>query len=381
MSSQAKFDKVLSCKNLNKFADSIQEVLTFGGYSESKFFICKIGKDKTRYLVKMAFYKKTNPELYGEKNPETSPPHEVELEVLKLFKKTIIEANISPCIIDLIHYTKCNSASLVTPNILTCHQYVTESKASENVIDSLNVIFCDYAELVRNDLAYDKFNYLVLEHCDITFHEYLTHLRSKSSISFEQFRSFMFQIIYTIYRICRIYPSFRHGDLHSDNIMIKYDKKFKYDPSNPQFYKFYVADDAYYVPYFGIICKIIDYGFAVVEEEGIKSSMSDDKFIIFNKTKNDVLFLLHDIWNTQENNKMVVDFLEKLEPNKTFLHYNTDYISHIDEHIPTVTDMIKNDVFSAYKTYSPTSNQIVSTYALDFATRNGSVKEFRGNSA
>lgn len=105
---QAQFDKILSCKNLNKFADSIQEVLMFGGYSESKFFICKIGKEKTRYLVKMAFYKKTNPELYRD-NINTLPPHEVELAVLKLFKKTIVDANISPCIIDLIHYTKCGS--------------------------------------------------------------------------------------------------------------------------------------------------------------------------------------------------------------------------------------------------------------------------------
>ncbi len=360
---QAQFDKILSCKNLNKFADSIQEVLMFGGYSESKFFICKIGKEKTRYLVKMAFYKKTNPELYRN-NINTLPPHEVELAVLKLFKKTIVDANISPCIIDLIHYTKCGSASIVTPKILTCHRYVTKSKSSDNIIDSLNMIFCNYAELVRNDLAYDQFNYLVLESCDVTFYEYLTHLRSKSSISFEQFRSFMFQIIYTIYRIRQIYPSFRHGDLHSENIMIKYDKQFKYDPTNPQFYQFHVSGTPYNVPYFGITCKIIDFGFAVIEEEGIKSSISEDKFITFIKTKNDVLFLLYDIWNIQGNNKMVSDFLEKLEPNKTFLHYNTDYISHIDEHIPTVDDMIKNEVFSSYKKYSPRPEQIIHSFAM-----------------
>lgn len=370
-SDTAHFDDILSCKNLNKFADSIHEVLMFGGYSESKFFICKIGKEKTKYLVKMAFYKKTNPELYttaAESNQNaTKPPHDVELAVLELLKQEITIANISPCIIDLIHYVKCNSASIVTPKVSTCHQYITESKSSEGVIDSLNMIFCNYAELVRNDLAFDKFNYLVLENCDVTFHEYLTHLRSKSSISFEQFRSFMFQIIYTVYRIKRIYPSFRHGDLHSENIMIKYDKNFKYDPAKPKFYKFHAAGKVYYVPYFGIICKLIDFGFTIIEEKNIKSSILGDKFITFMKTKNDLLFLLFDIWNTQGENKMVGDFLEKLEPNKTYLHYNTDYITHIDKRIPTVSDMIDNEVFGMYRRYSPTEEQIVHEFALDNA--------------
>lgn len=367
------FAEVLSCKSLTKFADSIQEVLMFGGYSESKFFICKIGKEGSKFLVKMAMYKKTDPEVYGV-GTGGQPTHDVELKVLKLLDEKITRENISPCIINVIHYVRCNSAMLITPKLSKCHNYITESIASEKTIDSLNIIFCNFAELVRNDLAFDKFNYLVLENCDVTFYEYLTHLRSKSSISFEQFRSFMFQILYTIYRIKKIYPSFRHGDLHSENIMIKYDENFKYDPINPKFYKFYVAANAmakhdipYYVPYFGITCKIIDFGFAVIDEEGIKSSIVDDKFVMFNKTQNDLLLLLHTIWNTQESNKMVVKFLEKLEPNKTFVHYNTDYISHIEGAVPTPYDMVTNSVFKSYRNYSPKKDQIIHEFARDNA--------------
>ena len=45
--------------------------------------------------------------------------------------------------------------------------------------------------------------------------------------------------------------------------MLKIDFRYKFDPSRPKYMKFIVGADVFYVPYFGIIAKIIDFGFSI----------------------------------------------------------------------------------------------------------------------
>lgn len=276
-------------------------------------------------------------------------PYDVEIEVLKILKKQIIDTNISPCILELLFYKRCESIDSIMPEPSICDKHMFEKPAG-TARDFLNRKICKHSDLVDSGLAHKKFSFLVLEECDITFHNYLSHYIDESPIDFEIFKSLMFQIIYTIHSIQKIYPQFHHGDLHGDNIMLKFDSDYVFGAGNPKFMTFYIDDEQYNVPYFGMVCKIIDFGFSSIPEEGIRSYISQDLQRMFMHSFNDLLFLFYDIYKIAGLHANVKSFLIEIEPNKTFIHHNVKYIKKIADKIPTAKEMLFHDLFSQYKT-------------------------------
>jgi hypothetical protein len=146
--------------------------------------------------------------------------------------------------------------------------------------------------------------------------------------------------------------------------MLKVDFSYKFDPQKPMYMQFKVGDRLYSVPYFGVIAKIIDFGFSEIPEEGLVSNATEDLVNMFYRSRNDALLLFHWIYSAVKNqapgSDEIVKLLEKLEPNKTYVSYQTERIRGIEDLIPSYLDMVTNSVFDEY--LIPPNGKIFGTY-------------------
>src|SRR3990172_6286481 len=102
-----KYEKYFSCKDIKQFIKIIVDVLPFTGISDSKFFLCEIQNNK--FLTKLSLYKKTDPELYVRHHSHHMHPIDAEISILQRFKADFIDANITPCILELLFSKKCEN--------------------------------------------------------------------------------------------------------------------------------------------------------------------------------------------------------------------------------------------------------------------------------
>jgi hypothetical protein len=395
MSILGKLEEVLSCGDIDPFIKTIRRILQYKGFSDSKFFLCEVGR--TEFLVKLAFYRKTNPELYlgsGEddalqnatqnatqhttggksshrrssrrlsyksrsaaaiklKNNEIKSqlnPNETELQILLILKREIIEANVSPCILELLAYKQCRKV----PHAIKCAEFMPHSQTIPNAVRSM---FCKHKQMVDAGLSYEMYNFLVLEECDITLHEFLVkHVRG-NAVAVEMLTSFLFTILCTLAAIKHRYPKFIHGDLHTENIMLKFEHGFSFNASAVTYLSFDIAGQIYNVPYFGIIAKIIDFGFACIPEKKIVSSIESDRAIKYLRTPHDVLFLLYDIYDLVGTDHEIVKTLELIEPEETWRQYNTATIKKM-RRLRSELDMLDSKCFEKYIVKKPETSII-----------------------
>jgi serine/threonine protein kinase len=339
---------IFNCDNLDNFINSIIKVLPFKGYSDSRFFKCQV--NGISFLVKLSLYKKTDPEVYGISRKEN--PTDTEIKILELLKDELIYKNLTPCIIETLYTKKCNTHKYILSSQRECDRLLMYGH--DSIKDMVKDVFCYHKELVDAGLNYDSFAFIVIEECDITLREYLTKHFLFGRIDYEIFRSIMFQIFHAYHQIKTLYPDFYHGDFHGDNIMLKVDKTFKYDPDRPYYLLFNTNDlGQFAVPYFGIIAKIIDFGFSSIPAKGIHSAIEDDKYITFKSLSNDILFLMADIYKFLDldriYNEFVISFYQTLMPSGAYRIVNNDYINRNKDMSIESKDILTNKVYEDYK--------------------------------
>lgn len=349
---------LFNCSDLSGFISSIIKVEPYKGVSMSRFYTCEY--DGIRFLTKLGNYRKTPIELYGKVSKNVMPHIDAEINILKKLKERITDRNLSPCILELIYYKICEVSKL-TPKEKQCEQLMFDY-TDTNPEEDVEQLMCKYNDLVKNDLAHDKCAFLVLDRCDIHLDEFLRKIIS-SSVSITIFKSILFLIIYTIYVISIVYPGFKHYDLHTENIMLKFDSDFVFRADNIKYYVFHIDGQQYNIPYFGIIPKIIDFGFSALPEENIVSNATEDRVQMYYRPKNDLVFLFRHIYYTLSRSGAdrlgrIDKLLQALEPNRTYAQYNVEYIRKIEDKIPTYENMIKNDIWSEYRKIKIQKNAI-----------------------
>jgi len=353
---------IFNCSDLNDFIASIVYILPFRGISMSKFYICEC--DGVRFLTKVGFYYKTPREIYGTPNELVMSHIDAEVNILNVFKRVFIDKNVTPCILELVHEKICSVGKLVPKEKICEHLMLNyRNNAPE---DDIEQTMCKYNDLVRNGLAHNKCAFLVLEKCDITLEEYLRK-SINTPVSLAVFKSLLFMIVYTFYAINAVYPRFRHYDLHTENIMLKFDPNYKFKTTNPKFLVFHVDGVQYSVPYFGIIPKVIDFGFSALPEEKIISNVTEDRVQMHYRANNDLLFLFHHIYHTLDHTGVdklgrVDRMISQLEPNRTYVQYYTEYIRKVEDKIPSYESMVKNSLWEEYKKYKVPSAQIYNDF-------------------
>lgn len=354
---------LFNCENLTDFIASIIQILPYRGFSLSRFYLCEL--DGIKFLTKLCFYRKTSIEIYG-KAPENVSSHiDAEVNILRVLNEKFTRAGVTPCIIELVYSKVCDDLSKLVPKESVCEHLLT-IEGDITPEDDIKQLLCRHSDLIKNDLAFNKCAFLVLDRCDLSLDEYL--LKSiNTPISLAVFKSLLFMVIHTFYTISSVYPGFRHYDLHTENIMLKFDPNYKFKASDAKFLIFVVDGERYSVPYFGIFPKIIDFGFSSLPEENIMSNAIADKERMYHRTQNDILFLFHWIYFRIRNmpgDKLnrIDKLLQKLEPNRSYVQYYTEHIRKIEHKIPTYEQMIKNRVWDEYKRHKASKNQIYSEY-------------------
>ena len=95
---------------------------------------------------------------------------------------------------------------------------------------------------------------------DILYFEYVDgislreYLRTRQDLTLVQLKSIVVQVCYNLYRIHKKFPTFRHHDLHTDNILVR--------PIARKNIPIEVGDTKYMIDNGGLELVMIDFGFA-----------------------------------------------------------------------------------------------------------------------
>jgi hypothetical protein len=339
------FENYISCNNIKPFIKSIVEALPFSGISDSKFFLCEL--KNVQFLVKLSLYKKTDPELYGRHTINHLHPIDAEISIMKQLESDFIKTNVTPCLLEIIYHVKCDNIKSLIPKSVDCKDYVFVEKFTD-FNNYIYHILCGFNELVAHHIARDTISFTIMDRCDLTLKSYLENYVDTNPLDVVMLKSILFQIIYTIYRIRKKYPKFRHNDLHAENIMLMFDSKFQYEPESPTFIVFKDNNTFYNVPYFGVICKIIDFGYSVLPELNLYSNIVDDKIWKYYHIDNDIINLFCGIYDILKNKAPVaINIMEKIDPSNSYLHCDSEYMRNT--HVTTIEEMINSDSWNVYK--------------------------------
>ena len=185
--------------------------------------------------------------------------------------------------------------------------------------------------------------------------------KNKDNILPIHFRTIVTQVLYNLYRIQKKYPTFRHNDLHADNILIN-----STNPSRVKLFK--VHNSTLKVHDIGIQALISDYGLSTMN--GIKNPEVDNDPKLFYKTKSGIFRESHPMYDVQyflnalrqeirilgiSNGIEVIQFIERLLPSE-YLGVRTNKILDFrlraqEEHskLPTFKQIFNDRYFSPYK--------------------------------
>lgn len=349
---------LFACRNINKFISSVKTILPYRGFSDSIFIRC--GLESEEFLTKLFFYTKSDPELYDATDDTSAHQNIVEIKVLELFKKEFIKTGITPHIIEVIYTNTCENLLDVAPNDAECGELIVKDYEYNDMHMSIKSIFCRNKNFVMNKLSHNKYSYVIMEEADVTLDFYVKK-RLISPAGLAVLVSMLFQIVYTLHCIKLKYPSFKHGDLHTDNILIQFDENFILMPSE-QKYVVYETDEKFAVPYFGATSKIIDFGFTQIDEIDLHSDIKHNKKIMFGRVPNDMIVLLHHIYHGTGRASIIEQILNKLDPGEFYKKYNTDHIRKNLDKLLTYEEMLKTDLFDEYRNFNPPSDSVIAEF-------------------
>jgi len=350
--------KLFKCSDLSDFVDSIVTHLTPSGVSRAVFFICEY--DGMQFLTKMVPYVKYHDMLPDE---NTMHPADTEIEILRIFREELIKKNITPCIIELIYHKTCTGISKYLKPWTKCEKILSDPtiKSVEHLVDHL---LCEYKDYIDNKVYHDVLSFLVLEKCDMTIEAFFAR-EPLTPAGLAIIKSVLFHILYTLLVIRRMFPTFRHRDLHSNNVMLKFDPYYKFSAHNVKYFVYVIDGVEYSVPYFGIIPKIIDFGFSILPEKGIISASIKNPQAEYETYDNEFIHLMGGLYATAEryntNSAELDKLFRQLDPNRFYVTRVVALIRN-NKNVPTYEDMIKSELWDEYRTISPTKQQIYSRF-------------------
>ncbi len=337
---------IYSCGKIKKFSNSVHAILPFRGFSSSHFFMNRI--DGVNFLTKLSFYRKSTPEIYGAEKSDEQNQLDVEIKILELFREKLLDAGVTSCIIRMIHHVECSGELKKISNDGQFNGMICRTpNPVMNVQQTIANMFCRSADLYAKGMMEDKYCFICLETSDLTFRQFIKRYINDGLLSFSIFRAIIFQIIFTLRQIQRRWPDFRHNDLHSDNVLITIDRDFTYNDKSIKYLLFERGGKKYYIPYYGLIPKLIDFGFSEIPSAGIKSHILSDKSIMFNRPPSDILFLFHDI-NYILNIERGVDLIDSLDPTGFYYNFDAEFLKANPGEIPTLDEMLDNENWNDY---------------------------------
>ena len=125
--------------------------------------------------------------------------------------------------------------------------------------------------------------------------------------------------------------------------MLKTDHTFNFDINNVQYLAFSDEGKTWFVPFFGFIVKIIDFGYSSIPELGIISTINDDKHYRHYTPESDVLVLFYSIYHSNPN---LENILAKFDSKKSFKTAHINQLRNVE--FPTCKKLLGNPLFRKY---------------------------------
>lgn len=321
--------EIFDCDNISKFIDSFVSILPLKGISDSLFAICEVkrGDKKVRFLVKFYHHKKTPLEQITDYKGINSS--DAEIAIMKEFKKTFIDTNITPNIIEMLYYKKCNNIeSLASDSVCedpSTHAMIKSSEDETELVHTFGNFFynriCDLIIKKRVGLVGDNYYFAIIEQMNEALSDYISdNAISAGGVFIPILKTILFEIIYTLREIEKKYPKFKHGDLHPQNILLLNDPNYKFDPNNIKYIVYASKSNTpYYVPYYGIVPKIIDFGHSALPEINVVSPASMSLRQKYINVANDTTYLLWYIYKMFNANQEIVNLIKSIYHNNMFV--------------------------------------------------------------
>lgn len=338
--------KFLQCGSLQKILSKAINVLSnLESLSDAIILLIEIGKKQ--YVLKLTPYKYNVFELQGLAAVRKDYMEEIDCEnrILVIFRDKILSTNISPCVLRIHEYVACD-------DFIGDFARVKAQGLATGIYDSL----VSWSYRVTVGIYKPNYNLEMNEACAYTLGRYLKSYRD-TPLDYVQIKSMVFMILYTLYRIKKIYPKFRHRDLHTGNILIMPEHNYTLDTKHLQVLRFVDTDiGSFDVPFFGLYPKISDFGHAVIEEEGIRSVgeilLPEIKMI----PAEDYISLLHRIWVESRPRNLLGNLFSAIDPSRTF-----EYPSPGRE-VKTLDKVLIDPIFREYREEPMPENRVYHTY-------------------
>lgn len=353
--------RILSCKDFADIVDTAEEVHAINSYAHPLIVFARL-KEGIK-LIKLVVARVSPAEAYTTVDTEIyNDDIANEIRILKLLKQKITDVNISPCIVELEGSCNYDIAQTVKDLKLDCLRLGRRLRGrSLSARDTILDAVCEWDQVSRIGQFSDRIAAQMLERCDYTFARYFSGYRD-TFVDFMIFKAVLFMVIYTMYQIRKLYPQFRHGDLHTDNVMIKVDRDFTFDPSAPKFLVF--NDDvlgSFKIPYYGIVPKIIDFGFAMIPEEKMLPKNLIEKFFLGSRFKEDIPALLYWIYDDMRYHPRINQLLAAIDPE--MIHTEALYTAkERADRIRSYPEILKLPVWSEFRDAKITPDQVYEEY-------------------
>lgn len=262
-----------------------------------------------------------------------------EVEILYTLGKTIVDTRITPCITRIYDVATFRSVKTALDAPINCSSYFHENAPREGIGGIKNVL----CHIENSAKLHNSRGVLIsfLEHCGTGLFSQLSYLlESKIIYTGFMIRNLLFQLFHTMAAIRHVYPHFIHGDLHLDNVMVKSEKM----DSNEQHHLEITANGhTYYVPFYGLLVKIIDFGRSSLD---IGTTHSLDMWLLI-YTLNKLMSKFANMHTPSV--ELVRTIISALDPKNTRALEEEYMIVHGREYtFPTFEDALELDVFKIY---------------------------------
>lgn len=288
-------DKILKSGNYKELFKSI--VKTYPNSNNKITIICNIKNQQ--FMLKIYT---DDLIICSSDRVDGKPSPYVESEILRLLNELI---EFTPCIPDLITTYK-----------MTDSDYNANFKSIKECINS-NDPLCVIWNSINSKYATGYPTFIATSAGNIDLYNFCK--RACNHIDTYIIMSSIWMIMYTILIIRRKYPDFEHGDLFARNIILYYDYEYikNVRPGSSYYLNFILDKKNYYVPYYGMIPRLIDF-----ELSKLNSSLYAKQHMI-NET-DDILQLLYSINNIYTTDNFVTVEIDKLLG--SHIGYNLTYI-------------------------------------------------------
>lgn len=251
-------------KNIEEFAQAVYAA--FGSttsYSKCVVYYCEHPKG-VRFCVKLVPHKK---ELFNReyKQGQTGTV-ENEIAVLRAIKTKIIDPGYSSHLCEILAATTIESFDIIKKFNARCEEILHDvAKYKSSPIDKL-CLLRDQSDV--DSRMEPKFSLIFLENIPYALSDLLIHnmppISSRAQILCQ---ALLFQVVWTLAVLNRVFPGFRHNDLHIGNIRVIIKAA---DLFAARSLDYEMDGRKWRVPYQGYLAKIIDFGFTEIPTENLK---------------------------------------------------------------------------------------------------------------